>query len=236
VFAEGLLIIVSILLAFAVDAWWDERSARNEADEELERVYYEVLADRPRIERSFHSQARSAAGAAEVARILESAGQPTVLVADTLLRGLFQVGTYESRTPALDGLLRSGRISLIEDIDVRAAIAAWERALQNASELQLRARRFSDEHVLPVLSRRGAVGHVIRSEASTISFRSETLERTLDDVVADPGGFTEVVADEELAAAVSIRFSSTARASSAFGEFLQATELLLQVVGEARGR
>jgi hypothetical protein len=43
--AEGTVIVLSILLAFAIDAWWSERQSRDDFDSLLEFLVTDVLAD-----------------------------------------------------------------------------------------------------------------------------------------------------------------------------------------------
>jgi hypothetical protein len=40
-FVEGVVIVVSIFLAFAIDAWWDDRQQAEEARLQVERVVSE---------------------------------------------------------------------------------------------------------------------------------------------------------------------------------------------------
>ena len=43
---EGVVIVVSILLAFAIDAWWDERQQLSDAEDQVERVVAELQSKR----------------------------------------------------------------------------------------------------------------------------------------------------------------------------------------------
>ena len=47
---EGFVIVVSILLAFAIDAWWDDRQEAEEARLQVERVVVELEANIVRLE------------------------------------------------------------------------------------------------------------------------------------------------------------------------------------------
>jgi len=49
-FVEGLIIVVSILLAFAIDAWWDDRQQAEEAGLQIERVVAELEANIARLD------------------------------------------------------------------------------------------------------------------------------------------------------------------------------------------
>jgi hypothetical protein len=46
IFAEGVVIIASILLALAADAWWDERSDQRELEAALVNVSAEISTGR----------------------------------------------------------------------------------------------------------------------------------------------------------------------------------------------
>ena len=48
---EGAVIVVSILLAFGIDAWWDEQNARRTEREQLVSVALELKANSERLQR-----------------------------------------------------------------------------------------------------------------------------------------------------------------------------------------
>lgn len=234
--AEGIVIIASILLAFGIDAWWARSSAQAEARVELVRVQGELTADRERIARSVQGRADIAAAAFEITTLIEADGQTPVSVPDALLVRVISVGTFETRTPALDGLLRAGRISLIEDVGVRGAIANWERAVRNASELDLRARRLTDDQLVPALWNRGDVGHILRSEVAGLRTPPNVLERLLAGLRVDSTASTWIAPDVRLSAAMSQRFQTAARASGALNVLLQSTDALLEAISATQGR
>lgn len=47
---EGIAVVLSILLAFAIDAWWDEQKERSEEREVIESLYVEFEANRDEAE------------------------------------------------------------------------------------------------------------------------------------------------------------------------------------------
>ncbi len=221
VFVEGVVIVGSILLAFGIEAWWEGRQDRLEEREKLVRVYDELDSDRQRL-RGFGSyQLRIASAALDVANRMDT-GSASVEVADTILAVLVGVPTFETLTPTLDGLRQSGRISIIRDREVRARIAAWERAVTNASEWELRARAFVDAQIIPALSQRGDVGHVLQN--------------------ARPGseinlsGVTALRIDLELKGLVSQRHANAAMASRGLDELATAVDSLMASIQASLGR
>ena len=59
------MIVVSILLAFAIDAWWDEPIARNFEVEQLARVSAELEANSERLQRKLDTISAAIEGAGE---------------------------------------------------------------------------------------------------------------------------------------------------------------------------
>ena len=50
VFAESAAIVISILLAFGIQAWWEERVERNDESEQLQRLRTEFVTNIDRID------------------------------------------------------------------------------------------------------------------------------------------------------------------------------------------
>jgi hypothetical protein len=208
---EGLVIVVSILLAFGLQAWWESRQERIEELETLARVYDELESDLQRLQRAV-IQTRIESAALEVANLAVT-GTSRVEVPDTILAQLLGTPTFETLTPTLDGLRQSGRMSIIRDAEVRARIAAWERAVTNLWEWEQRAGAFVNAQVVPALSQRGDVGRVLQNA------------RPAGDI--DPGRVTELRIDLELKNLVSRRHASAAMAHRGLGQLATAVDSLM---------
>jgi hypothetical protein len=92
--------VVSILLAFGIDAWWGALQARREALATLDRVVEEVAQARAEIERGHQFQLRFQANA-ELLRTALLSTQPGewLEVPDTLLFGVLASQVAEVQTP-----------------------------------------------------------------------------------------------------------------------------------------
>jgi hypothetical protein len=202
ILVEGAVIVGSILLAFGVDAWWEATSERNKERSVLARVFEEVGRERSRL-RGSPVQSSAASAASELVKLMERLpnGVGEVEVPDTLLGQLVSAPTHETRVPALDGLLRSGRIELVSDLQVRGQIARWERGVTNLLETETRARGFVDAHLIPALAARGDVGHVLMNQWGPIAAAP-----------LDPHGVTRIRGDSALKALVSQRYFNAAMA------------------------
>lgn len=165
-FAEATAVLVSILLAFAIDAWWAERLERIVEREELSRLYDEFAANRERLDvfvsrenlPKLNSAALSVYEALDVA--LKN-GAEFALVPDTLIAELGATVTYEAETAVYDGLIRSGRIEIIQDREIVNAMGRWERHLRSVSEVDQNLRRFVDEQLLPALAEDSNIQHIL---------------------------------------------------------------------------
>jgi hypothetical protein len=223
---EGVVILVSILLAFGIDAWWAQRVTRQEENTELQRVSDELVAERERIAGFATLHAYASNASLSVVELIERQGTTpaTLAVSDTLLVGLFMVPTFETEAPTLEALTRSGRIYIIENARVRAAIAASDRSTRHAQDVERRARGFTDDQLAPALAARGPIGHIIRSTR----FGGRAVEEI------DPGGVTTLRVDEELAVLLSQRFATAGAAARSLRDARVKMDSVLVAIAEAK--
>jgi len=129
-FRDVLLIVVSIIIAFALDAWWsgiqDERRVSRHFDA-LEHEFKEALAgfkaDREEVE--------SAIGATRAILAVMGTRQDESF-ADSLsflLNNSYDVGVFASEGGALSAILSSGDIGLIDDDSLSYLLAGWPARL-----------------------------------------------------------------------------------------------------------
>ncbi len=105
IFVEGVVIVLSILLAFGIDAWWDELGDRRSERETLVRLQGEFERNRTLIE-SGSGQFRDVAAASQsLYEMAEASGGTAVPVRDSLLLVAISTSTFDPVTPVLDGLV-----------------------------------------------------------------------------------------------------------------------------------
>lgn len=196
--AEGAVVVASILLALAIDTWWAERQERKLEREELSRLYAEFEINRDRLLAKGNVQERAAAASLEVYERMGQAmagGAEAVAVPETVLAVLVAAPTFEAQAPVFDGLVRSGRIEIIEDRRIVDTLAEWERLSRNTSEFELRARRYVDDMLLPALIGRGNIAHVLLNQYSQTRI-----------VALDPDGSRALRVDVEIMSLVAQRY------------------------------
>jgi hypothetical protein len=150
---EVVAIVGSILLAFAIDAWWEDRN-----EVELERrlltallVEFENNVELLRDARTFYEQRYM-----DALRILEYLEQGATSLDhaefEKSFRGLLIAGTLYLESGAHDGLLGSGNLGLIRDEELRNRLAAWPSYVREWSEEQDMVFSFVRTELVPYLS------------------------------------------------------------------------------------
>jgi hypothetical protein len=131
---EGLVIVISILLAFAIDAWWGERQEANEAALQVERVVAELEASAVLLEEQVE-QLDITTSAAK--RFLAKFGPEPVpvdkSVAGELFNELFASGTISFDRSASERFLASGLLTRGSWLEIRHDLSAL-LAKQDSSE------------------------------------------------------------------------------------------------------
>ncbi len=170
---EAATIVGSIILAFTIDAWWDERVERNEETEQLNRLRAEFSTNIDRIDRYISPLMLQAS--VEVYGLIEvalSSDDTSIDIPTVLLSRMLATPTFEANTPILNGLIRSGRLEIIEDEDVLLSLADWERRLRGYTEHAIRTRFNADSHLLPALTLRGDIGQALHRRGPDSDFLS----------------------------------------------------------------
>ncbi len=136
--AEGLAVLIGILLAFAIDAAWEERGQRATERELLTAVQNELVDARSGFA---ENKARLEQVSRRGTEVLRALGTPTPgSISDdsviVLSRGVSPPPMYYPPRAALDDLTGSGGIALVQSDSVRRAIAAYGRTLSHDLQRQ----------------------------------------------------------------------------------------------------
>ena len=154
ILAEGAAIVVSILLAFGIEAWWTERQAREEERTILTILQAEFvrLEDQVHYSRLFYSEIlASAQTLIEIGTGVrgEVDGEEVdQLFADTIWTG----DAYEWNSGDLDSIISSGDIALISNRELRQRVGRWPATLSKVRDLIRRDRDFFSNRFMPYLS------------------------------------------------------------------------------------
>jgi hypothetical protein len=154
---EAVVIVVSILAAFGLDTMWEARRERAEEEAVLTGLQTEFLAARAELEwrlalhRRIEGSVRSTLSALKRGLEEEAA---FVSVPDTALGWAYIPPTTQLSMGTLTGLLGAGRLGVIRDRELRAALAGWEGLLDELTEEEERSADYVLSHLGPVLRER----------------------------------------------------------------------------------
>ena len=110
---EGVVIVGSILLAFALDTWWSNRRERADELAVLENLEQEFRSAGEQLDVyiALHQRIAHAIGlTVEAAQVAIANGDSTIVVPDTALTLAFIGPTFDPRLGTLEGLLSAGRL------------------------------------------------------------------------------------------------------------------------------
>ncbi len=157
---EAAAIVGSILLAFAIDAWWEERQTRFEEQQILQGLREEFV--------SIHGVlARDTAEHLQRLQYLEDLlvafdnglSENFGSVVDAVLMEMMSPGTSDLGNGTLDALLSSGRAEILTSRKLRTQLAAWEGVIGEVWDDQANnAKTVFEIHIPYFVSENVAVG------------------------------------------------------------------------------
>jgi len=132
---EVVAIVLSILLAFAIDAWWDERQERAEEREILESLYVEFEANRDEAASviSIHEVAVQS-----VATLMELRQEEILVLSaeevEQQMRFFANPRTFDAVRGSVDALTSSGKLGILRDRELREALTTFVNIIEDAAE------------------------------------------------------------------------------------------------------
>lgn len=162
--AEGSIIVVSILLAFWIDAWWSERQTRAEESEAISQLVadFRTNAERLKIIRGVHEAALDAAY-----EILARAGMGGHSQSDATTAELAYISlrawTYDPVLGGTNSLIQSGRLGILSNSTLRVALAGWPDIVEDLTGDEWNENRTTFEQIAPYLIGQGAMYDSLRS-------------------------------------------------------------------------
>ena len=187
-FLEALVITCSIAVAFSVDRWWDSHRNRMEERLTLAALHGEFTAARLELRTSKELHGRvDEAIRLSLATLVDAVqqGRAETLIADSVLAYVYIPPTTQLSLPTRSGLVAAGRLGLLQDAELRAALTNWEAVLEDLSEDEDRSRDFVDFQMDPVLRQRVDVTRFrTRSQSSHAGASSLPVDNELVGVLA----------------------------------------------------
>lgn len=159
IFAEGILIVVSILLAFWIDAWWQEQVEKKESDALIRALHSDFTASQKHLQEWAAGNAKVLNATSEFLREIRGAplaGQ--IEVRHEWLVAAVSAPTFDPTDTSLRTAVATGQIELITDLELRDALAVWRQQLEDTQEDELLIRSIVVNQLVPALARNVRLG------------------------------------------------------------------------------
>jgi len=154
---EGAVILVSIVLAFGLDAWWDSLAEGRQMREQLGSVEAEVRENRDLVLFQVDLMERIVGASKVLVAAMDSAGPSAreIIIPDSIAWLPLNNPTLDASLGAIDALVASGQLAQIGDPEVRTLLAGLRDRFEDAVEEQEQALTVFYDHLFPRLIEEG---------------------------------------------------------------------------------
>lgn len=150
---ESAVVVISILIAFALDAWWNDRQLQQETAEDLAIVQFELTENIRLIRVTLDIiDEVLAANNVLIAELLTQADSTMVEIDDTTVWwGIFNNPTLDLSFGATDAWIADGRLGALGSSTLRQRLASVRGKVGDVVEEQQIAREISVREIYPLI-------------------------------------------------------------------------------------
>ena len=165
ILAESAAIVVSILLAFSIEAWWADRRDRAEEQGILRglKAEFEQNLGLIEIELPYRSAVVDSILKIFDASVARTSLEPEVL--DELIGDVTWWGNVKYSRGAIDGLLQSGGLSLIENEELRRVLASMPSRYDLTTAAELNDQDTTLNVIIPYLNTHSSLSQIANTMA-----------------------------------------------------------------------
>jgi hypothetical protein len=165
---EASAIVASILLAFAIDAWWSARQLHLDEQHILRQLEAEFEANTTLLAERRRNHVEILEAIELVLSItgpeIEKATAETPEVRAAIDR-MTRWWTYDPQMGVLSGLTQSGRLSIISSDPLRNALASWPSRVRDLVEDEIFAQQMTANQIDPYLNETVSMRNVVRQSS-----------------------------------------------------------------------
>ncbi len=192
---QGAAILGSILLAFAIEAWWSDRQDADEVGRILAALELETIANLAEIaEMRKYRHAVS-----EVCdKVLGASSESVTAEAlDAYLADLTWWNTANLAVGALSSMTNGGKLALVDNVNLILQISIVLDYMAKAQLIETQEEKATDERLIPLLLRKGSLAQI--HNVATERGQPGSLEWEPAPAVPDQGGHDhrDLLADDE---------------------------------------
>ncbi len=225
---EAAAIVASILLAFAIDAWWDERQERREESEILAGLLEEFRLNKTLLEDRLagHEDSQRLYRSLLVAAYSDSWQDHDVDI-ELTLNWMLAPSTTDLGGGVLAGLINSGRIELLSSRALRERLTDWEGVFGEVRDDEVFIAETISDRVIPyLLSRQVPLGGVFKAEGVDWPASARTLSNDAD-------ALSRLMTDPEFLTLVELRYGYADHATGEFEQAIRAADDILAEINRS---
>jgi len=176
--AESGAIVISILLAFSIDAWWTERQDNIREGRQIQALITEFEGNRSNLGVDLRRLREVTSSLDELTNQMSLSNEgDEVAVFDRYFWSIRQGGIADPSTGTLDAMISSGDLGLLQNEALRAALSEWSARLDEVQTDQQTLRDFTGYELIPYLGTLGDFSGLIRPDLNELEVSDN--ERTV---------------------------------------------------------
>ena len=179
---QGVGVVISILIAFGIDAWWDSRGEHRLEAEYVSSLRSEIRAALGEVASDLESRRRLS----DQLNLFFSNGPLPTDSLRVLLRSASGVSNISPPSAVLDDLVSSGRLQLLRSAELREALMLYRQMLGKIEINEDAHRHFVNERFVPYLSDHVRLWGVTNRAANDSRFIQPASNADLDKLQRDP--------------------------------------------------
>jgi len=187
---EGAAIVVSILLAFALDAMWEERQLRQWEVSQLVTLSVDMAENLASLDEIVSAHNNNVRNMESMLSLMgETPTGESAKIPNAILVSLISWRTADISMGSLDALLASGKLGDIDNAEIRKALASWPSKVLDAQEDENLARDFVENIVTAGLAGQGVIAAAYSSRSTpadlgdTSRSRGETVVTVTPEII-----------------------------------------------------
>lgn len=155
--AELSVVVVGILLAISIDAWWQDIEDRETERDLLQSLAGEFERNQARLQEQFATYRLRSESAEALLALGPNVAGVDRSVLNAHWRWVIRGGTYDPSTGVLDAAVASGSIRVIQDHELRAALADWPGGIEDFTKVEVIVEKLIFEQMVPWMRQQTAL-------------------------------------------------------------------------------
>lgn len=187
---DAIVVVCSILLAFAIDAWWDDRSERKAEIVLLKRLHADFSDVRAMLEVTLKDHAETHDACVALLEFEIGETLPDTPEVDSMVARVFIASrTFNPGSGAVAAFLNSDRARLVRNRPLADLLLAWSGLVEEVQEEEAQLQKGVSERWTPYLATRTSLGPYVATY--------EVLKSGLPSHVLAPSQRKSLTVDEE---------------------------------------